>query len=345
MAKEIKKKEFKQNNSIDITILIPCRNEEKYIGQCLNSIIKQISSGEKIEVLVIDGMSEDKTREIVKNIIKKHSFIKLLDNPLKIVPTALNIGIKIAKGKVLIRMDAHNIYENNYISKSVEYLNLYKVDNVGGVCYTIRGDDTIVAESIASVLTHPFGVGNSYFRIGIKEPKFVDTVPFGCYKKEVFEKIGLFDENLVRNQDIEFNLRLKKRGGKILLVPEIRSYYFARSTLPALAKNNFLNGFWIIYSTRFAKMVFSIRHLIPFFFILSICGSLFLSLIFKPFLLLFVSILTLYLMLNFFFSFKISLKKGFRHFFPLVLSFCTLHVSYGFGSFWGLAKLLSSYIY
>jgi glycosyltransferase involved in cell wall biosynthesis len=323
-----------------VSIIIPCRNEEKYIGKCLDSIIAQDYPNDKLEVLIVDGMSEDRTREIVTKRSKKHLFIVLLDNFLKIVPPALNIGIKQARGDIIIRMDAHSIYEKDYISKCVRCLKEYNADNIGGVCVTVPGGNATVSEAIAIVLSSAFGVGNAYFRTGLKEPRYVDTVPFGCYKKKVFEKIGLFNENLVRNQDIEFNLRLKKAGGKILLAPDIVSYYHARSTLSALAKNNFLNGLWVIYSTRFAKMPFSLRHLIPFFFVMSLAGSLILSLFYDLFIYLFTFIIGLYSIVNVFFSIKLSLKNGLKYFPALIFSFFTLHFSYGLGSIWGLVKLL-----
>jgi len=240
---------------------------------------------------------------------------------------------------IVIRIDVHSTYPSNYIEKLVLWIRKTKADNVGGICITKLGAETVIARAISLVLSHPFGVGNPYFRIGTKEPKYVDTVPFGCYRKEIFKKIGLFNEKLIRNQDLEFNLRLKKMGGRILLVPDIISYYYARSTLRALAKNNFSNGFWVIYSTKFAKMPFSVRHLIPFFFVLSICGSLILSFIYRPFIYLFVLVFVAYLISNILFSLGISFKKGFKYFIPAILSFATLHFSYGFGSIWGLIKL------
>lgn len=323
-----------------VSIIIPCSNEEKHIAKCLDSIIVQDYPKDKLEVLVVDGMSTDGTRGIVKEYTQKYPFIKLLDNPKRVVPSALNMGINEAKGEIIMRMDAHTTYKKKYVSKCVKYLNECNVDNIGGTIITLPGDTTVLAQSIALALSHPFGVGNSYFRIGSKEPRFVDTVPFGCYKREVFNRIGLFNENLVRNQDIEFNLRLKKASGKTLLVPDIVSYYHARSTLGALAKNNFQNGFWVIYSNKFTKMSFSLRHLVPFFFVLSLIGSLVSSLFYKPFIYLFCFIFGLYLIANIFFSFKISLQNSLKYFPFLILSFVTLHFSYGFGSLWGLVKML-----
>lgn len=322
-----------------VSIIIPCRDEEKYIVRCLDSIIAQNYPKDNLEILVVDGGSTDGTKETVKEYIQKYSFMKLLNNPRRAVPIALNIGIKEVKGEVIMRMDAHNSYEKNYIPKCVKYLKKYDVDNVGGICIASPGANTILARSIALTLSHPFGVGNSYFRIGLKEPRFVDTVPFGCYKKEVFEKIGLFNEELIRNQDIEFNLRLKKAGRKILLIPDIISYYYARSTLRSLAKQNFGNGFWVIYSLKFAKIPFGIRHLVPFFFVLSLMGSLILSFFFHPFIYLFIFILGSYFTLNIFFSAQLCLKNSLKYLPTLILSFSTLHFSYGFGSIWGFIKL------
>jgi glycosyltransferase involved in cell wall biosynthesis len=333
-----------KNSDIDykkykISIIIPCRNEEKYIAKCLNSIIAQDYPIDNLEVIVVDGMSEDKTTQIVENYRKKIKSIKILKNQKKITPFAYNIGINNARGDVIIIMGAHSTIEKNYISKSVKYLYEYNVDNVGGLLVVLPGDKKILAESIALILSHPFGNGNANYRIGSKELKYVDTVFGGCYRREVFNKIGLFNEKLIRNQDLEFNLRLKRNGGEILLVPEIVSYYFARSTLRALAINNFLNGYWVIYSTKVAKMPFSVRHLIPIFFVLSICLSLMSSFIYRPFIYLFTLVLVAYLILNISFSLGISFNKGFKYFIPAILSFTTLHFSYGFGSIWGLIKL------
>lgn len=323
-----------------VTIVVPCYNEEKHITECFNSIIAQDYPKDKLEVLVIDGESLDKTREIVKEYTKKYPFIKLLDNPKKIQTFATNIGLKNAKGDAIIRMDAHAKYLKDYIPKSVYWLKKSGADCVGGRLITKPGANTLIAKTIALILSHSFGVGNTYFRIGSKEPRIVDTVPFGCYKKEVFDKIGLFNQELDRTDDIEFNLRLKRAGGKIVLIPDIISYYYARSTLKDLANQNFGNGFWVIYSNKFAKMPFCLRHLVPFFFVLSLIGSLILFPFYNPFIYFFCFIIGLYLIASIFFSFKISLKNGLKYFPFLILSFATLHFSYGFGSLWGAVKLL-----
>ena len=323
-----------------ITIVIPCRNEEKIIGKCLDSILAQDYSRDRMEVLVVDGASVDGTRVVVDGFVQRNFFIRILDNPRKIASFALNKGINEAKGEVVIRMDAHAQYPSDYVSKCVKYLNEYAVDNVGGVCLTLPGAETLKAKAITLALSTPFGVGNSYFRIGTKEPKIVDTVPFGCYRRGVFERIGNFNENLVRNQDIEFNLRLKKAGGKILLVPDIKSYYYARDNFRDLFRNNFENGFWVIYGMKFAKLPFSLRHLAPFSLVSLLILSAALLAVNQNFIFVFYLILGLYLLLNIVMSLSIAFKKGISYFLFVALSFFILHFSYGLGSICGLARLI-----
>jgi glycosyltransferase involved in cell wall biosynthesis len=322
-----------------VSIVTPCRNEEKFIGRCLDSVITQDFPKERMEVLVIDGRSTDRTRGIVEAYAKENRFIKLMDNPGSIQTLATNIGIRASKGGVIIRMDAHAEYPKEYISRLLYWLETNKVDCVGGLWITKPGDNTSIAEAIALALSSPFGVGNAYYRIGIKESKWVDTVPYGCYKKEVFDRVGLFNENLNRTDDIEFNLRLKRAGGKILLVPEIVSHYYARSTLMSLAKQNFGNGFWVLYSLRFVKLPFSLRHLVPFFFVSSLLGSWVISFLYPLFIYLLALTFGLYLSLNLFVSCHLSLRNGVKYFPLLVVTFFTLHVSYGLGSLWGIFKL------
>ena len=181
-----------------ISVICPIYNEEKYIGKCIDSILRQDYPKEDMEVLLVDGMSTDKTREIVLSYCADYPFIRLLDNPRKIVPYAMNIGIQAAKGDIVIRLDAHAIYPDNYFSELVAKLYELHADNVGAVCRTLPADDSPKCKAIAAALSSPFGMGNSYFRIGAKEIMQVDTVPFGCYRKEVFDKIGLYDTDLIR---------------------------------------------------------------------------------------------------------------------------------------------------
>ena len=256
-----------------VSIVIPCRSEEKFIGKCLDSILANDYPKDRLEILVVDGMSEDGTRRTVESYGRNYAFIGLLDNPKKITPAALNIGIANAKGEIIMRMDAHNTYPPNYISGLVGWLEKTQADNVGGVWITVPATQTFMAEAIALALSHPFGVGNAYFRIGAKEPRWVDTVPFGCYRREVFDRIGMFDEELLRNQDDEFNLRLLKRGGRILLVPNIVSYYYARDSLWKLWRMYYQYGYFKPLVARKVGGVLTVRQVIPTVFVLGLLVS------------------------------------------------------------------------
>ncbi len=334
-----------------VSVIIPCLNEESFIGKCLDSIIANSYPKDRLEILVIDGKSEDGTKAMLERYAHNYSFVKVFENPKKITPAALNIGIQNAKGEIIVRMDAHSSYEKDYVSKCIKYLNEYNADNVGGMWITVPRNNSFVAKAIAYSLSHPFGVGNAHYRIGqAKEPRWVDTVPYGCYYKEVFKKIGLFDETLPRNEDIDFNSRLRKAGGKILLVPEIVMYYYARSTFKSFFIHNFANGIKITNPLKLDKIIFSWRHLVPLAFVSSLIGLLGLwgllsllssssSLGFLGFLLIIGS----YSLCNLFFSIKIALKeKDLRYLFTMPIIFVTLHIGYGLGSVYGLLRFILS---
>lgn len=326
-----------------VSLVIPCRNEEKFIGMCLDSVIVNDYPKDRFEVLVVDGMSKDGTRKIVKGYVKEHPFIKLFDNPKKIIPSAMNIGIKNAMGEIIMKIDSHARYSEEYISKCVSFLFEYNADNVGGVIVALPRNNTTVGKAIAFSLSHPFGVGNSLFRIGSKKPIWADTVFSGCYKREVFKKIGLYDENIARSEDLLINSKLRKSGGKILLVPEIVSYYYARSNFWDFIKHNFDNGFWITYPIKFGKVLFSFRHLVPLAFISILIASLAMFFFFPIFAWVFLFILGLHCLINLYFSLKIAVQKNsLRCLFLMPITFLALHISYGSGSVWGLLKAIIS---
>jgi len=318
-----------------VSIIIPCRNEEKHIGKCLDSIIANDYLKDGLEVLVIDGLSEDGTKKIIEDYSRRFPFIRLLSNPNKFTPFGLNIGIKNAKGEIIIRMDAHAIYDKDYISKCVEYLKKTGADCVGGTLQTLPSQDTFEAEVIALVLSHSFGVGGRTFRTKRKEG-YVDTVPFGAYRKEIFDKIGLFNEKLVRNQDIELNSRIRKAGGKIFITPEIKLSYFAPTTFKGLISQQFQNGLWNIYTQKIAPGSLRARHFIPLFFVAGLLGSLILTPFTSLSMNLFILILGSYILLDLFFSFKISLKRGIKYLAVLPIVFFLHHFSYGLGSIFGI---------
>ncbi len=321
-----------------VSVIIPCRNEEKFIGKCLDSLIKQDYPKDKMEILVADGRSEDGSGEMVRKYAEKYSFVKLLDNSKKFTPFGLNIGIKNSKGEVILRMDAHAGYEGDYISKCVSHLRESGADNVGGIMKTLPANDTLVAKAIAFSLSSHFGAASD-FRVGSNKPKSVDTVFGGCYKGEIFERIGLFNERLIRSQDLEFNLRIKNRGGKILLFPDVVVYYYPQPTFFKFFKHNLNDGIWSIYPLKIIKMKFKLRHYIPLLFVASLFSSFILGIFSDFFSAIFIFILFLYGSASFYFSLKIVLKeKNARFLFLMPIAFFCRHFGYGLGSLWGIIK-------
>jgi glycosyltransferase involved in cell wall biosynthesis len=328
------------NNNPFISIIIPCRNEEKFIGKCLDTILTQDFPKEKWEVLVINGASNDKTKEIVTDYSQKYPFIKLLENKDKYTPFGLNIGVRAARGDLIIRMDAHAGYENNYVSKCVRHSQESGADNVGGKIKTLPADQSLEAKAVAICLSHPFGVASA-FRLGSSNPREVDTVFGGCYKKEVFQKIGYFNEKLWRSQDFEFNLRLRAAGGKIMMFPDIVATYYPQATLWGFLKHNFEDGYWVTYPLKFGIKYFGLRHLFPLIFISAIFLLGLLSLVLPIFYLLFELLVIFYLFLAIIFSLQIAIKqKSFDIMTDMLIAFLSRHFGYGLGSLWGLIKTL-----
>lgn len=328
------------NQQLFISVICPVFNESKYIDLFIGSILHQDYDLAKIEVILVDGMSTDNTRSRVNQYCEKYSFLKLLENREQIVPYAMNIGIRESIGEYIIRLDAHSVYPSNYISKLIEYAQYTNSDNIGGICKTDVKNKNPKSLAIVEVLGNKFGVGNSSFRIGANKITEVDTVPFGCFKRNVFDRFGYYDERLARNQDIELNKRILRGGGKIYLIPEIECTYFARETFKGLMENNFQNGYWNILTVYYTKTMnsLSLRHFIPLLFTLSLIVPPLSALVYYP--LIFISFATfvLYSFLIFVISFHLSRKKKLSILY-LLLSFFLLHFSYGAGSLVALLKL------
>lgn len=323
-----------------LSVICPIYNEEKYIGQFLDSLLTQDYPKDDLEILLVDGMSKDRTREIVAEYIAEHPFIRLIDNPDKIVPYAMNRGIDAAKGDIIMRLDAHASYQPDYFSVLVNGLKRLNADNVGTVCKTDVLNKTPKTLAIREVLGNKFGVGNSTFRTGIDHEQEVETVPFGCWRKEVFEKYGKYDVRLVRNQDIELNKRIIRGGGKIYILPDTYCTYLARETWKALAKNNYGNGKWNILTVYYTKMFssLSLRHFIPLLFLLSLIVPLLLGLIWWPFALVSFASMLAYTGLLSAVSLKLTIDKN-LNFIYLLITFFVLHLSYGWGSLMGIVRL------
>lgn len=309
------------------------------VTSCLESIVSGDYPHGCLEVMVVDGRSEDGTRDIIEAYEKRYKFIRLLNNDKKTTPVGLNIGITMARGEYIIILSSHSKIHSDFIRQNVEQMETTQADCVGGCIVTLPGRQTEMSRAIAFSLSNSFGVGNSSFRTGVSNTKEVDTVPYGCYRKQVFHQVGLFNENLIRNQDIEFNLRLKRQGGKILLVPAIISYYSARNTIGDLLKQSFANGFWVIYGAGFTRLPFSVRHVVPLLWVGSLL-TLSAAAFYNPLCLgLVLLMITLYVGVNTAVSVRVAWSKGVKTCLCLVVAFATLHFGYGAGSLWGLIKL------
>ena len=321
-----------------ISVILPVRNEEKYIRACVDSVFAQDYPADKMEVIFVDGCSSDRTVEILQEMQKDYPQIVVLENPNRTVPYAMNIGIAASRAPVIVRLDAHAEYPADYIRLSVETLLTVECDNAGGACET-RGRG-FMGDAIAAMLSTPLGVGNSTFRLA-PESGYVDTVPFGCWKRELFERIGGFDERMTRNQDNELNHRIRKNGGKIYLNHNIRVIYYCRDTIKGIMKMGFQNGKWNVITMTLVPGSMGVRHFVPLAFVLSTVGLLLLTLLTRSWL--FGGLLALewgaYLLLDFFYSYTIAKEKGYKYLPVEAILFPAFHFAYGTGSLMGIVNL------
>lgn len=322
-----------------VSIVMPVRNEGPYIQRSLGAVLDQDYPQECIEILVVDGMSEDGTREFILEQQKIHPHVRLLENPGKIVPKGLNIAIASAKGEIFIRVDGHCVIAKDYVRRCVEALQHERVAGVGGPMETIG--ETPVAQSIALAMSSPFGVGNSAFRIRVNERRYVDTVPFPAYRMSTLQEAGPFDETLVRNQDDEYNYRLRAMGGKLLLSPDIRSKYYSRSSLGSLWRQYFQYGFYKVRVLYKHPTQISLRQLVPPAFVGGLLGLLVLSMFGEIFRYGLLGFLLLYGLFNLGTSLVLSARHGWEHVLRLPLAFAILHVAYGLGFWAGLYDLVN----
>lgn len=322
-----------------VSVIIPVRNEERYIKQCLDAVNDQTYNHNNMEVMIIDGLSTDRTKEIFLEYKKTHNKLDLiwLDNTGITAPKAMNIGIKNAKGEIIIRLDAHSSYEREYIEKCVYFLKKTGAANVGGIAET-QGRDNYVGRVIALLLSSKFGVGNSSFRTNGKSG-YVDTVPFGAYRRDIFDKVGLYDERLTRNQDIELNYRIRRYGEKIYLSSDIHLTYYCRDSLSELCKMGYKNGLWNIITQKLCPGSLRMRHFIPLIFTLSLFfgwGAILFEInILKE---MFICELFVYLLLMIVFTIQKISVKNIKYIPLLPFLFPIFHISYGLGSFVGLIR-------
>lgn len=321
---------------MQVSVVIPVYNEEKYIEKCIESLLCQTFPKSDMEWIFVDGCSKDQTKEILLRYQKQWpELIKILLNPNRTVPYAMNIGIGESVGTYIIRLDAHAEYPETYIEKCVHYLNTTDADNVGGLAET-KGNSEM-GKIISLMLSSKFGVGNSQFRINGKSG-FVDTVPFGAFRRTVFKKLGGYDKRLTRNQDNEMNYRIRKNGGKIYLAEDIHFAYYARDTIKGILKMAFQNGKWNVITSRLCPGTMGIRHFIPMAFVVSLLFLIPCSMLGEIWKNLLSFELFLYGLLDIIFSIKSGEALSERLW--LLFLFPSFHISYGIGSLGGVIAIM-----
>ncbi len=317
-----------------VSVIMPVRNEAGFIQRSLGSVLAQDYPANRLEILVVDGMSTDRTRAAVAEISAANPRVFLLDNPGRIAPTGLNVALRRARGEILIRVDGHCEIAPDYVSRCVETLLKQQVECAGGPIDTIG--ETLTARAIALAMSSPFGVGDSAFRTVKDRSLLADTVAFPAYTRQAVEKVGFFDEELVRNQDDEYNYRLRKLGGRILLNPQIRSRYYSRSSLGSLWRQYFQYGYWKVRVMQKHSRQMRPRQFIPPAFVLALLGSALLALFGIPGRLLLAAVAGSYLAANLAASFRTA--PDLKTFLLLPPIFAILHLSYGAGFLQGLIR-------
>lgn len=326
-----------------VSVIMPVYNESKYIAKCIDSLLEQDYPIDDMEWVFVDGASPDNTKAIIEEYIQKYpDLIRVYNNPNKTVPYAMNIGIQNTVGKYIVRLDAHAEYQRDYISQCVHFLDTTDADNVGGHFNTRAR--TKMGSRIALMLSSKFGVGNAQFRVRGADG-YVDTVPFGAFRREIFDKVGLFDERFTRNQDNELNWRIRKSGGKVYLTDKIQLTYYCRDTVRGINKMGFINGKWNIITMALCFGAMGARHFIPLVFLLSLILMPLVSLVLPFAWYVFALEIALYLALDVGYSIVYGSKAKDDNKLACILTllylFPAFHLSYGLGSFVGLCKLLT----
>ena len=330
-------------NDIKIDIVVPVFNEEKYLDNCITSILNFILFNNcTIVIYIVDGLSTDNTKKIALQYESKFINVKYILNPQKIQSCALNKIIEIGDGDYILRLDAHSIYPNDYLFNCYNISYQTSADNVGGIIITLPGGSNFEAKIVQAITTHKFGVGNSDFRT-IEKVGNSDTVPFGFFKKSIFYKIGNFDERLTRCQDYEFNRRIIANGGKIWMNSKICAEYYNQPTLLGFYKKQLFNEApFNPYMWYLAPYSFAFRHVITGFFTLGVILGLFLSFISNIFSIVYFLTLLFYFTLGIISSIQQSIKyKNFILIFILPFCFFLFHFLHGFGIIIGAMKLIT----
>ncbi len=328
------------HRSNKVSIIVPMRNEERRIGACLDSILRNDYPDENVEILVVDGRSTDRSCEVVRERMRHSPLVRLLHNPKREVPAGLNMAIRKAQGRYILRMDAHCEYPADYISNCVAELERTGAANVGGSLQTLPGADSWIARSVALLTQHPVGVGNSAFRLG-KSDQFVDTVPFGAFRREIFDEVGLFREDLVRNQDYEFNSRIRVAGHKIYLSSRIQNTYFNSPTFFRFMRQAVSNGVWGARCWIRYPASFCWRHAAPFAFVSSLALLMLAGWHYRAAWMLALVLVAFYVGALVLAALQIAAKNNWRYLFLVPGLIASYHFCYGAATAWGFWDALS----
>lgn len=318
-----------------VSVIIACYNEEKYLGNALDTLLRMDYPKQNLEIIIVDGGSTDSSLTIAKSYTEKFPVIKIFHNSKRISPVAFNTGIKESSAEFVMLMSAHSEYPDNYIKTLVDKIDELGADLIGGMAETKTMNVSLKTSSIVKVMTNKFGLGGAKVRTGVDKPQEADTVT-GMFRKSIFEKSGLFNERLVRNQDMELSKRIISKGGKIFLIPDVKFTYFAREKFSSLWKNNFNNGYWVPKTVYITKNISSLclRHFIPLAFVLSLIIPVIISIFWSPAIIATGLSLLAHFLFVLFISFRINDKSSRLDY--LIKCFYTLHLSYGTGSLKGL---------
>jgi len=322
----------KNNSQPEVSVIVPCYNEGDTIHLLLDALLEQSYPCSQMEVVIADAMSQDDTRDSIQRFSQNNPTLKVrvVDNPARTIPAGVNAAAQAANGKYLVRMDAHSVPDREYIATSLRLLKEGVADNVGGIWEILPGADTCIAKAIAAAAAHPLGAGDALYRIA-KKAAYVETVPFGAFSRETFEKVGRFDESLLSNEDYEFNTRIHLSGGKVWIDPLIKSRYFARKNLNQLARQYWRYGFWKHKMLKRYPQTLRWRQALPPLFTLGILLFALLSIFFGFARIILAFSLGFYLAVLLIFSTRESIIRKNICYLEMVLALMVMHFSWGGG--------------
>jgi glycosyltransferase involved in cell wall biosynthesis len=323
-----------------VSVIVPCYNEQDTIRMLLLALRSQTFPTRDMEVVIADGISTDGTIDEIEKFQDDHPdlLIRVVENNKRNIPSGLNLAIGAAEGEIIVRLDAHSVPKDDYVERCVEAISLEKGDNVGGVWEIQPGANHWIAKSIALAAAHPLGVGDARYRLG-GHAQPVDTVPFGAYRRSLIDRIGPYNETLLTNEDYEFNVRIRQSGGTVWFDPNIRSGYFARPTLTALAKQYWRYGFWKGRMLRRYPETLRLRQLLPPLFVLSVSFLIVGGIFFEVFRYILMAIVCIYLLALIFAGALVSLqRRSLAHLLGLPLAIATMHITWGSALLWSLIR-------